>query len=146
MWSASRFSFDNEQKEKSESDILKCYHDFLLLIEMEHGIKFSHEARKLHSDFFKLCFLYRWNLHWINHHMVKNGFDIVYNIWITKLDEIIEAEKCKIVKWELLIGAYFNDRFEITRYIIWKKEILLTKIINRVKSRVNWMGKVPCKQ
>jgi hypothetical protein len=79
-------------------------------------------------------------------YLLRNDYDLVYNIWLLKLDEIIEKEKDKIAKWEYLLWALFSPEQELLRYIIWKRDILLTKIFNKVKNEVRNLGQTPCRQ
>jgi hypothetical protein len=146
MWSANRNLNNNFNFPRPESEIFRQYHDMLISIEFEHWIKISHFARKLHVDFFRACFFYEWNLHWMQDYLTRLDYDMVYNIWTLKLDEIVEKEKDKIAKWDYLLWAYFNSDHELLRYIIWKRDILLTKIFNKVKNEVRNIGQTPCRQ
>ncbi|EKE29040.1 MAG: hypothetical protein ACD_2C00244G0003 [uncultured bacterium (gcode 4)] len=144
MWYANLLPIGNQPK--TEAELLNYFQEILRLLEAEHGIKFSHDVRKHHVNFFRLCLRYCWNPHSISSYIASHGYDLVYNVWTFRLDEIVRSEKQRVVKWDLVLGAYLNEKQEIIRFIFWKKEILMTKIMDRIKKRIREIDKVPCKQ
>lgn len=130
--------------QKTELELIKNYNDFLHDLEFEHWIHFAHDIRKMHFDFFMKCLRYDWGLHSMYAYLASNSYHIVYNLWMLNFSEVVENEKEEIARGKLLIWFYFSKNKDILRFIIWKREILISKIFNKVKEAVPNINKWIC--
>ncbi len=144
MWNSNNHHPLQNHQLHSETEALKLYHEFLHSIEKEHKIYLLHQIRKMHTDFFRTCYRFRWHFSDMALHLSWKGYEIIYNIGAMKLDEVIEKEKDDIAKWNLLIWAYYNSNDELLRYILWKRTMMLTLILDHVKATVNSINTRTC--